>query len=402
MGKYCAYPGCRTGRCAERSQRKRLGKRQASVFKVPKHMVHRWSEAVQQDLTTEQFICELHFADKSVVREDRVVRTDGVIEMVPRSKYLLVDDAVPIAVQNKENANDASLPGLSNAPSTGQIENNILDDTDRRDRRMTCSDGDGDDDGDDHDQIGFTTFGDHLLKTTSESSLASSFAYDDVRDVPFGYNSDAMDITSEEPVSDDVREEANDEGGVCSVESVIDRLKQALLPESWCWTMNPREESGIVFVQIDRHTFQSRMKLFLHNDLSVTIQAFDSEVTIECGRIMTSIEEIIQFLRHAENGIVCCGVGLESEKRAENCSGFVGAALYSKFVPTPRCTACKQRRKILQNRKNRRKTDVRARYARSKQTSEQRQRQCRRLKQKVYSLLTKCRSAKLLTSIAKQ
>ena len=91
MPNDCVAPGCDYGRSFQ-------GKR--SLFSFPKEaeMRSRWLRSIPRvNFVPSQFsrVCEVHFEERFVVREDRAVRKDGTVITSKRDKPKLTKDAYP-------------------------------------------------------------------------------------------------------------------------------------------------------------------------------------------------------------------------------------------------------------------------------------------------------------------
>ena len=66
-------------------------------------MIEKWSAALNQEITRNDKICELHFADLDILRSDDTILPDGTVFSLPRHKVTLRKGAVPLDHNNQEN-----------------------------------------------------------------------------------------------------------------------------------------------------------------------------------------------------------------------------------------------------------------------------------------------------------
>lgn len=101
MPRTCCVPGCKSN---YRSSIKTEGPVTTYVFPSDAKLKKKWIRAIHRDAfepNDKTVVCIKHFSDCYIVREDKGVRSDGSLLVVPRKIPLLVKGAVPTIFENQ-------------------------------------------------------------------------------------------------------------------------------------------------------------------------------------------------------------------------------------------------------------------------------------------------------------
>jgi len=92
---YCFVPYCRSN-----SNKKSAEEEKRRIFSPTKdpEMLQKWISAIKRSdkvLDLKQKVCDLHFQAKYIVKEDVIILTNGQREIIPRTNWKLLPDAIP-------------------------------------------------------------------------------------------------------------------------------------------------------------------------------------------------------------------------------------------------------------------------------------------------------------------
>ncbi|XP_043268194.1 uncharacterized protein [Venturia canescens] len=331
MPKICGVPGCVSGKYEDDRRRKELGLRPISLFAVPKSedRFKVWKNALKYNLKKTHYICQLHFPDESIQKDDIFKLPDGTISLIPRDHWRLHNDAVPLLLdqpsdQDKNNnvsTMDSIMEYGSTVESLGQLQ----------EKSLSLD----------------------LVATSATDSL--QMECDDI----------AENITVHDTPP-------------YSIDDLKCNLRLLLLPEFWAWN---QEGSDIIFTYLDRLDFSVRLHLVVHQDLSIHIRSI-SNTMIDLKDTVKSTAEILSYMKTMENLTVCKGTDIENERRDRLCTGVLDdTESYKNVVQRPRCVRCRRLRKKLLKRKK--KIDLKKKYEESKKAAQLERRKNLRLLQKM-------------------
>ncbi|KAH0544256.1 hypothetical protein KQX54_001997, partial [Cotesia glomerata] len=106
MVNKCIVDGCLSDRIKDRSEKLKLNSRNTSLFIVPQcpDLLKLWNRGLKQDFTPKKdYVCELHFNDKYIIKTDKILLTTGIYEELPRKRHSLKLGAIPTLNPNRVN-----------------------------------------------------------------------------------------------------------------------------------------------------------------------------------------------------------------------------------------------------------------------------------------------------------
>ncbi|XP_074114797.1 uncharacterized protein LOC141537597 isoform X2 [Cotesia typhae] len=113
MVKYCIVVDCINSKDNQK-EKKKLKQQKNSLFTLPKNpeVIRQWSQILGQDLAPDlkcnQFICDQHFEEDYIIRND-VISIPGQKSFVSeRKKIILKRDAIPILNKNIDQESTSS------------------------------------------------------------------------------------------------------------------------------------------------------------------------------------------------------------------------------------------------------------------------------------------------------
>ncbi|CAG5047486.1 unnamed protein product [Parnassius apollo] len=307
MVKYCIVRGCTSGSVSDRKNRQKKNLRQSSLFKVPKSNVLRkkWSKALSQQLTPNQFVCEKHFREEDIKKDDRLIINEAET-IIPRERWaLLNDNVIPINLQDLEmDISEEQVPLVRSDINKCQIKN--LDYT-----QPTLQNFEGNDLREDSQSAGLHHMESPEIVTANDVIISDS--------------SSPSCVTLEE----------------------IHAHCRSILMQEWCYFAYDEE---LIFSHINFHTRKEDMHLTIANDLSVKV-SFSQRPEIAIDDTISSIEDIKLYMETLQATILCKGTGIHYREFASNCTGQVSANEYKRWRQNPRCLQCRSLRQRLQRRK---------------------------------------------------
>ncbi|KAJ8677878.1 hypothetical protein QAD02_013665 [Eretmocerus hayati] len=101
--KFCSVIGCTNGLSEDRNIRKRDELKSTPLFQVPAdiNLRQKWEVALNQKFCDNEAVCEDHFQDADVMKEDIYFLPDGRRKVIPRERHKLAENAVPSIVHIK-------------------------------------------------------------------------------------------------------------------------------------------------------------------------------------------------------------------------------------------------------------------------------------------------------------
>lgn len=142
MPSRCCVPGCRSN---YDSLKNTCGSVSVFTFPTDPERRQRWLRAIHRDnyiVNKNSVVCANHFEERFILKEDRAVRADGSVLIVPRSKPKLSSDAFPTKFENQPKYLSSELPPKRRDPKerAAQIEAHELMNERRKSDRLETND----------------------------------------------------------------------------------------------------------------------------------------------------------------------------------------------------------------------------------------------------------------------
>ncbi|XP_074094037.1 uncharacterized protein LOC141524209 isoform X2 [Cotesia typhae] len=352
MVKVCAVNNCVSGRKAERNKRKQLKKRQTALFKVPKcpRKFQEWQSALSQTLTGNSFICELHFKDKDVIKEDKINLPDGSVYRSPRIKCDLALGAVPkstniLAGESKEIH--------QNAEKNKFVQNENSEET-ITDESLNC------------DRMG------NEFVPEQQILIDTSDVHNNVDDI-------VEDQTSTNGFNIDPDENSS----TFSLKIIINMLKDKALPFNWSRSRTFDDDTNIILFHIDSVLMKVKLKIVISTDFTIMITVVETGISVIYEHPISSVTDFWSLLRTIGKSQFCSGSGFLQKKCSDKCYGILDPhEEYKRYKIERRCLNCRNLRKKLLNSKRKNNCDKNKRYMTMKRKLQSKSKRLHRLQRK--------------------
>ncbi|KAK0175049.1 hypothetical protein PV327_008833 [Microctonus hyperodae] len=269
------------------------------------------------ELSDTDVLCERHFRECDIIREDEIILKNGVKYKSRRDILKLAPNTIPIKIPNDNEVIDRiETNSVDYKTSPVNCEESNIENSETNSKNVTISR--------------------EITNDDTIIALGESIeeAKTDIINVP-----DIISSKTDEKVSSD------DETIVDTSElEYLKIIKENLPPE---WHVNKYFDT-IELSHINPHTFEIKKQIKILPDMSMQVIINNYVTKIENLRPMESIDDLCKNVFTIHNLLLCCGIGIDN-MRSNKCLIVVEPSPYTAFNHI-RCEMCKKvRRKMLSN-----------------------------------------------------
>ncbi|XP_053595572.1 uncharacterized protein LOC103580490 isoform X2 [Microplitis demolitor] len=292
MVKCCTVLNCLSGKKKERKKNNDSNPRQTSLFKIPQDVdkLRKWSLALCQNLTSDKFVCELHFSDDDIIKIDMLPIFNQDTYISNRKKYTLKPNAISRVDR---------IPNVVEAANLQIDSDNVLPAARTPEVETSSSTPD--------------------LNEQSENTQHENLS---LRETNF--NSDRL----------------------------LETLKTNMLPEKWSWASDATDNQKIFLFYADPKSLSLKFHVKIDEALNIMVTNLKTNKSTAITFTLLNKEDFWDLLKELETINFCDGTGFDSNRCSVSCENLLTNENQRYYHGITRCQPCRTLRRQLQNRDN--------------------------------------------------
>ncbi|XP_074100441.1 uncharacterized protein LOC141528336 isoform X1 [Cotesia typhae] len=346
MVKTCSVLSCESGRKNARKKNNVCNLRQISLFKIPKdpEKLRKWSSGLNQDLTANKFICELHFSNDDIIKRDTVELFNSDIFVSDRKKYTLKPNAIPTIIKNNTSLERSDLPLNPN--------NNV------------------------------STLENSPPRTSKDETLVGSLDFH--VEVSHQDTSASTPNLNYELPPDSLSENLSTEDTLIklTIIELIEILRTKMLPEKWSWASDVKDCHKVYLFYADPKSLSLKFHVKIDEEFNITLTNIKTNKSTGISFDLLIVEDFWDLLKQLQSSVFCDGTGFDSERCSLSCVNILTDEKHQHYQGIIRCQSCRVLRRQLQNRQNKSTKDLKLQCNNLKQQLKLQKRKSARLQRK--------------------
>ncbi|XP_044585606.1 uncharacterized protein LOC123265775 isoform X3 [Cotesia glomerata] len=348
MVKTCSVLSCESGRKNARKKNNDCNLRQISLFKIPKdpEKLRKWSSGLNQDLTANKFICELHFSNDDIIKRDTVELFNSDIFVSDRKKYTLKPNAIPTIIKNNTSLERSDLPSNPN--------NNV------------------------------STLENSPPRTSKDETLVGSLDFH--VEVSHQDTSASTPNLNYELPPDSLSENLSTEDTLIklTIMELIEILRTKMLPEKWSWASDVKDCHKVYLFYADPKSLSLKFHVKIDEEFNITLTNIKTNKSTGISFDLLIVEDFWDLLKQLQSSVFCDGTGFDSERCSLSCVNILTDEKHQHYQGIIRCQSCRVLRRQLQNRQNKSTKDLKLQCNNLKQQLKLQKRKSARLQRKPF------------------
>ncbi|CAG5093279.1 Protein of unknown function [Cotesia congregata] len=313
-------------------------------FSKDPEKLRKWSSGLNQDLTANKFVCELHFSNDDIIKRDIVELFNSDIFVSDRKKYTLKPNAIPTIIKNNTSLERSDLPSNPN--------NNV------------------------------STLENSTTRTSKDETLVGSLDLH-VKVSNQDTSSSTPNLNYELP-PDSQSENLSTEDTLIklTIMELIEILRTKMLPEKWSWASDVQDYHKIYLFYADPKSLSLKFHVKIDEEFNITLTNMKTNKSTGISFDLLIVEDFWDLLKQLQSSVFCDGTGFDSERCSLSCINIITDKKHQHYQGIIRCQSCRVLRRQLQNRQNKSTKDLKLQCNNLKQQLKLQKRKSARLQRK--------------------